>query len=405
MDLAAGRLIDSRRLMNGSIIDGVDVVVVGAGPAGGSAALSLARRGVRVLLVEKVGGHAVCVGDSLLPAARPLLQSLGVWERFTTDGHLPSYGNRSSWGTDDLAESSAIFNPYGHGWHLDRPAFNAMLVAAAEQAGTSRIAISRVLGWEPDGSGRGTLRLEQDDKTLAIPASVVLDCSGRSASVARGLGVERVYDDKLIAAAAVLEPHRSGDSDTTTTIEAVDGGWWYTALVPGSQRVFVYLSDGDLMDGRATSGPLDWLQRLNQTRHIRRFVERFDYQLIGQPAVVSACSSRLAQVVGETWIAAGDAAVSFDPLSSQGLLTAMATGRHAAAVVLEMIGGRREVAQSYAASLHNLYQDYLARKTWYYALERRWPESPFWKRRLDRPQPNRFDSAPASPQERLSVKT
>jgi flavin-dependent dehydrogenase len=370
----------SSRRMSDPLIGEADVIVVGSGPAGGAAALTLAQQGARIILVEKQEFRHVQVGENLPASARPLLQSLGVWERFKNGGHLPCYGARSAWGMANLVESTSLFNPYGHGWHLDRPAFDKMLTTAAEEAGATRIVVSRVLGWRPCGSG-GNLQMQRGRETLAITASAVVDCSGRAAVVARGLGVGRDFHDKLIAVAAVCRPHAGGDSDTTMTIESVSDGWWYSAPLTGGHRVLVFLSDGDLLDARAAAEPTDWCRRLNRTEHLRRMVKRFNYQPIERPVTLTACSSRLTQVFGETWVCAGDSAVSFDPLSSMGLLTALSSGRRAASVILETMSGNQGAARDYASTLKQLYEDYLRSKLQYYSLERRWPQALFWKRR------------------------
>src|SRR5262245_6386708 len=75
-----------------------DVAVVGAGPAGAAAALTLRRRDLSVVLLESRPAPAWQIGETLPPAARPLLQTLGILADFESDGHLPSYGNHSAWG-------------------------------------------------------------------------------------------------------------------------------------------------------------------------------------------------------------------------------------------------------------------------------------------------------------------
>jgi flavin-dependent dehydrogenase len=358
--------------------EGVDVAVVGAGPAGATAALTLARSGARVVMLERAERRAFRVGEGLPPAARPLLQSLGLWERFLAAGHLPSHGNRSAWGLPELRDADFIFDPHGHGWHLDRAAFDAMLVSAAEEAGAGRGPATRVLGWEP---GHGTLRMHDGRGPVVLQARRVLDCSGRSSVVALGRGARRILHDRLVAVAALHRPEREGDRDSTTLVEAVARGWWYTALLPGGLRVFAYLTDGDLLDRDACRDRAGWLRLLAQTDHVGRLHERFGYEPATGPMVVPAGSSRLCPVAGEGWVAAGDAAVSFDPLSSQGILTAMSTGRQAAAAVLASLEGDRDATARYEAHVEELDREYLERRAWYYAAERRWPESEFWRRR------------------------
>ena len=101
------------------------VAIIGGGPAGAAVALTLARKGLRPLVLESRPGAEPKVGECLPPTVAPLLQKLGLAERLRAgEGvHLPSYGNRSAWGSARTAEKDFLFNPYGAGWHLDRRGF------------------------------------------------------------------------------------------------------------------------------------------------------------------------------------------------------------------------------------------------------------------------------------------
>ncbi len=131
-----------------------DVVIVGAGPAGTAAAITLRQRNLSVLILETAPGPRWRIGETLAPAARPLLQNLGVLADFEADGHLPSYGNLSAWGASRLSATDFIFNPYGHGWQLDRECFDRCLCQAAEKLGAHLWYDSRLLeGPNPTDSG------------------------------------------------------------------------------------------------------------------------------------------------------------------------------------------------------------------------------------------------------------
>src|SRR5947209_15547 len=84
------------------------IVVLGGGPAGAVAASILARAGHGVMLVEKRRTAAFTVGESLPPAAMPVLRELGLYERFLAGAHLPSYGNQSAWGSPVLHTTDFI---------------------------------------------------------------------------------------------------------------------------------------------------------------------------------------------------------------------------------------------------------------------------------------------------------
>jgi 2-polyprenyl-6-methoxyphenol hydroxylase-like FAD-dependent oxidoreductase len=114
-----------------------DVAVLGGGPAGAAASITLARAGRSVVVIEKSLYDRARIGETLPPVARRPLLNLLVWEQFVAAGHLPSSGNLSVWGDEELYQDHFIFNPYGQGWHLDRRRFSAMLAEAARQAGAS----------------------------------------------------------------------------------------------------------------------------------------------------------------------------------------------------------------------------------------------------------------------------
>jgi len=97
--------------------------------------------------------------------------------------------------------------------------------------------------------------------------------------------------------------------------------------------------------------------------------------------VASACSQRLDPIAGDGWIAVGDAASAFDPLSSMGIMKALRSAVDAAAAILRHLAGERDAFAGYAQTIAADYTRYLDTRTRYYAMEQRWPDAPFWQRR------------------------
>jgi flavin-dependent dehydrogenase len=83
-------------------------------------------------------------------------------------------------------------------------------------------------------------------------------------------------------------------------------------------------------------------------------------------------------------VAAGDAAAAFDPLSSQGVLMALRTGKLASFVALDHLLGRADSSPRYDALLRREYEGYQATRRSFYREEQRWPDAPFWARRTRR---------------------
>ena len=134
-----------------------DLLVAGGGPAGAVTALTATRCGLEVLLVEgsPLDDDAVgplAVGESLPSAARPVLESLQLLDVMRGGPHLISWGHRSAWGGAEVQTTDFIRDARGqHGWHLDRPTFDASLRRAARDAGASLRSGCRVRAGEPVG--------------------------------------------------------------------------------------------------------------------------------------------------------------------------------------------------------------------------------------------------------------
>ena len=350
-----------------------DVIIVGGGPAGAATAIALARRGLRAVIIERHAAPPPRVGETLPPAARNPLERLGVWERFVADGHEPAVGNRSAWGADRIDEVHFIRSAYGEGWHIDRQRFEAMLLDAAHDLGVTVLAPARLDAWRGSEGGGHIAVLE--NATLSAPFAV--DASGRASFLARILGAERVAIDQLVAATLFLGPRAPDPQQRFTLIEAVEDGWWYTAPLPGERLVAAFMTDGDLDICASLRERDGWL---SAARHAPATRERIAAYAMDDaaPRIAAANTSRLNSVVGPGWLAVGDAAVSFDPLSSQGIVTALESALEAADAIVD--GGQAAMSR-YASIASQRYRDYLVERARYYGAEHRWPDAPFWRRR------------------------
>ena len=366
-----------------------EVVVIGGGPAGAATALTLARRGVSVLVLERGDGSGSRVGECLAPSAMTLLHRLGVYDAVLATRPLPSHANRSSWGGDgSLAEHSFLHDPYGPGWHLDRPAFNAALLAAAEGAGAVCRRHAMVRRAERGPGGRWLLHVEDRMGQHRVAADLVVDAGGRRAGFAARQGARRLAVDRLVAVAATLQPAATPLRDSTTLVEAAENGWWYSALLADGRLAAIFFSDPDLLAATGAWRRDAWFALLGASRHTRARTAEHGYELVAAPRVVAASSSCLTPIAGDRWLAAGDAAATYDPLSSHGIASALAAGYRAAAAVADYLGGDARALGAYAEGIVRGYVRYLWMWQAYYAEERRWPSAPFWRRRQEWRQPS-----------------
>jgi len=354
-----------------------EVVVIGGGPAGAVAALTLARSGVAVALLD-AGNRYPAVGETLPPASRAVLDRLGLRAALEAEGHLRSTGSWSAWGSAEPWGRDFLFNRFGHGWHLDRRRFDALLRQAARAAG-ARLLVGAAVTASAELAGGGYRIGLADGEEITAP--IVLDASGRSAAFARQRGVRRRALDRMVA--LVGHVVRRADADTepaATLVEATEEGWWYSAPLPQHRLVTVFMTDSDIarVAGAATQS---WLDRLAAAQHTAARALRYGAGLAGPPRIVAAASSRLERFGDTDWLAIGDAAASQDPLSSEGILVAMQSGLDAAAAAAQALRGDRDALAAAAARRETGWRGYLGQRDQYYDMERRWPDAPFWRRR------------------------
>ena len=354
-----------------------DVLIVGGGPAGCAAAIALRQRKAgRVIVVDDGARSPVRIGESIPPDSRLLLEQLGAWSDFAAQGHAPCVGSRSSWGSDDLGYNDFVFNVHGPGWHLDRMRFDAMLLRAAERSGATVLQGTRLK--EIRRSACGAFEADVSGATQGqIGASVVIDASGGRRVVAHKLGaVDRVHD-RLLCIAAFFDGH--GELGGLSLLEAVACGWWYAAALPDGRSIVMLATDSAVAKDQRLADPTRWLTTLESTQHVMPLLGH-----VGEPSQLfakSAPSSLLNPVCGPGWLAVGDAASLYDPLSAQGVYKALATGYRGGCAVADALGGKLHAVGDYSRFVIAGFEDFQRNHRYLYDQEARWPESPFWKRR------------------------
>lgn len=365
-----------------------DVAIAGGGPAGAVAALVLARAGCSVLLVHAAPRHGCAAGESLPPNTRPLLATLGLLPRVLADGHRPSYGNCSAWGSEVLTDHDFIRQLHGPGLQLDRQRFDASLRQAACAAGAvlmdhTRLALDPLSDWSL--KGQHTLVLRSPAGVERRSCGWLIDASGRTAVLARQLGARRRREHPLLALQWRLRSATADDRDGRTLVEAVADGWWYSVLLPDGERLAVYLTDADLLDRRRALRPEALAPLLHRTVHLRELLVRHDYRPQGRVQGCEACSSRLQSFSGPGWMAVGDAAMAFDPLASKGIASAIHGGLTGAQALLAQWRGDSAALLQWQLRQADIYGVYRTQLQQVYSAERRWRDAAFWQRRARMP--------------------
>ncbi|MBV9341336.1 MAG: NAD(P)/FAD-dependent oxidoreductase [Acidobacteria bacterium] len=374
----------------------VDVLVVGAGPAGATVALNLAPLH-SVLMIDSRATPRARIGECLPPAARRLLSDMGLWDSFQAEGHSPCYANRAVWGSSQPIHADVLRDPDGNGWHLDRSRFETWLRAVAVARGAMALAPAHVesICWQGEG---WRARIKTAAGIADITARVVLDAGGRTARVARHLGGQRRVADKLIC--GWLYGRTGAHGAGFTYVEAVEDGWWYTAPAGEGRRVIAFHTDSDLSAARLIARPEMLLERTAASSELTEVLSESAFTPTKHFGVTAANTAILKPVAGHRWFALGDAALSFDPLSCQGLLNALFTGLAAAEAADRVLSGNEAGVRHYQQTLAGIHAAYLRQLTYWYSAEKRWMDASFWQRR--HVGPGGFRMLPASTSDLLN---
>ena len=277
-----------------------DCLVVGAGPAGATVARLLALKGRAVVVADPSAG--VRRLELLAPASLPTIAALGL-------GHLlddpsvarPCLGIRRTRGLAEYSYEDFLRHPCRLGHVVDRTHFDARLREAAVAAGATFCRF-RATGVAPDG---GVICRAHRSGTMAlVEADVVIDATGRAAAIARRRGARVTARDRMVAELLRATPEdTTADAESWLDYRSDELGWSYRIHGPG---------------GRAET----WRVHASRTPG-------------GQALrTVDASARVLSKAAGEGWIAVGDAAIAFDPISSQGLFNALSSAMVAAGALI-----------------------------------------------------------------------
>lgn len=357
-----------------------DVLIVGAGVAGAAACIALAREAapLRNVWVAPASTLADRVGEILSAGGVTVLEELGLSEIASSPLHREANAFFSAWGSDRLVERNAFASLDGAGLVLNRVAFEQQLCTQARNSPVEQRSSTVMSAQREDGIW--TVVLEDGSR---LQSRFILDCTGRAAVLARNFA-QREQLDQLAAAHAILpQVDESVEPTAATMTEAVRDGWWYASLLPDGRMVITYFSDPDLMPKNLSRDVDVWQDLISQSVYIQRWIEDAGFEISAPPSLASAATSWLTPVAGEGWAAAGDAAASFDPLSSHGLTTALWAASRVAPAIIGALADQPAALNDYVAGVEGGIADFLAQRRAAYAREHRFSAREFWRRRQE----------------------
>ena len=318
-----------------------DVIVVGGGPAGSTAAAWLARAGRSVIVFERDQFPRFHIGESLLASVNDVLAAIGA------DDVVRRAGFPQKWGAtfmtaDGRVERFADFGiapgvPMPQTWQVERATFDQLLLQHAAACGADVRQRHRVVDvtWNDDGV-TATVQHGETGQRQAVRAHALVDASGRGALLSRKF--ELRIDEPRLANLAIFShysgvPRQGGRRAGDIRIVArTDLGWFW--LIPISSELTSVgvvlpqsaaknvksLEPAALLDGAVSDTPAVARLLASACREWPVRVEK-DFSF-GSLAYA-----------GDRWVVAGDAGSFLDPVFSTGVAIALESGLEAAQAV------------------------------------------------------------------------
>jgi flavin-dependent dehydrogenase len=320
-----------------------DVLVIGGGPAGSTAAITLAEMGYRVTLLEKARHPRFHIGESLLPANLPLFERLGVGDQIKAIG-------MQKWGAEFVSPWHAVRSQtfeFAEAWNKSLPfayqvrrsQFDEILIRRAAERGACVIEGCRVREVDflaPAGGAR--IQAEHGDgRSESFEARFVIDASGRDTFLGNRLEIKQRNRKHNSSA---MYGHFKGALRHTDCKRAgnislfwFDHGWmWFIPLADGATSIGTvvwpyYMKSRKkplrefFLDTLALCGPIS--ERLQTAELISEVEATGNYSY----------SCDRASGAGENYLLVGDAYAFVDPMFSSGVMMAMTTAVKAAETV------------------------------------------------------------------------
>jgi flavin-dependent dehydrogenase len=366
----------------------VDVVVIGAGPAGATAAGLLASWGHSVALIHGES-DAPSLAESLPASTRKLLRFLGQLEAIDAQSFHPNHGNISRW-----AEKEAVAATDIAGYHVSRTAFDRVLREHASACGATRInAHVRRVAFD----GPIVVECVAAEGVCRCSGRFLLDCSGRAGVVARR-GLRRA--DAGYRTLAVTAEWTTDDwpmnERTHTVIDSYEHGWAWSVPLSPSRRQCTVMIDADRTTVRKTSLERLYVEELHRARSI-------DSRLAGavRTGPIWACDASIYDSVRAfdgNALLVGDAASFVEALSSGGVKKALSSAWNAAVVVntcLTKPSMQPQALEFFDRRERQVYGEYLRQSAAFFRQAALVYDQPFWTSRASAADRVDEDNAPS----------
>ena len=331
-----------------NIEDGYDVIIIGAGPAGCSAASILAEHGHRPLVLEREKFPRYHVGESLIPFTYQPMERLGIIPLMKDSAFVKKFSVQFVAPSGKASQPFYFWTRYdketvAQSWQVFRSEFDHLLMNHARDRGAEvreEMTVKSLLRDDDSERVTGVLAVDNDGNGTEFRAPMTLDCTGKEAFAAVRNGWRK--KDPFLNKIAVWTYYKGAKRDEgydegQTTVAFIPEKGWFWHIPLHDDRVSVgVVAEGKYLSRDKVRKPKDIFEReIDENQWIREYLK--DGEQFGPHYVTSEYSFHSQHCGSEGLLLVGDAFCFLDPVFSSGLMLALKSGVMAGDAVHEAL--------------------------------------------------------------------
>ena len=325
----------------------VDVLVIGAGPAGTIAASIINQAGYKVKIVEKEKFPRFVIGESLLPRCMEALEEAKFLDAVKAKGFQEKFGAKFVRGANEVCDfnfSDQFTSGHKWTWQVPRGEFDLTLANEVQKQGVELNYESTVTDIKFDGSNSTTTVLNKDGSTQTIKARFIVDGSGYGRVIPRLFGLDRPSSlpARKTLFSHIEDPNREKYSEPNRIMIVVHEPQTWIWVIPFSNGLTSvgFVANPPFYDKVKGKSPEEALRFLiNSEPHIK---ERFgNAKFMFEPRTIEGWSVTTEKFYGNGFVLTGNVTEFLDPVFSSGVTLASVSSQTAAHLVIKELKGQK----------------------------------------------------------------
>lgn len=317
-----------------------DIIVIGGGPVGTTAAALLTEKGYSVCLLEKTQHPRFHIGESLLPMNLPILKRLGVLDQVKNIGiikHGAEFNNidpvTQQWQRVTFYFDKAFNKEYPHAYEVKRSEFDSILFSNCKNKGVTLLENSQVTDVEFPSPGKVCVQYKDkkdEAEKQTLQARYVIDASGRDSLLSRKMKLKQKnpnHQSSAIFGHFSDVERRTGKDEGNISLYWFEHGWfWLIPLNDGSMSVGAVCWPEYLKTLEGSTEAFLW-KTINMHSEVATRMK--NAQSLGEIRATGNFAYTSKRMWGRDFMLLGDAFAFVDPVFSSGVYLGMSAAEQA----------------------------------------------------------------------------